>query len=232
MASTHHPCALPNVFPLREKASISTAQCLFVHNVAAQLNAEWCSIVALYSKNHSAWKEQYPSTSVSLTYTLEYDLIMPTIVPSGCFLALFIIDCFIQRIFPVGSKVVLWHFLSIAVFSATQHDLHNCPSTLRVAAPLVQPSNDEEAGTYPIRIALQTLLKPHCKFRVLVTTTVSDIDPFESGIHKKNSSNDVRSSRYDRWPTIATIPYPRIQLSSKSDAATQAYGGKVCCMTT
>lgn len=97
-------------------------------------------------------------------------------------LATAFIDCFIRRIFPTKRKVVPWHLHPVLILSATQRDQFICTTISHVAAPLGKQSSDDEASSHQFLIARKTVLKPHSNHFVVVPTTASGTNTFESKV--------------------------------------------------
>lgn len=80
---------------------------------------------------------------------------------------------FIRKSFPAEGNVIPRHSHPEAMLSITYLNQRMSMSTIHIAAPRSKPSNNyDDANSHPIRIARQTVLKPHREHYVFVTITV------------------------------------------------------------
>lgn len=91
----------------------------------------------------------------------------------------------IEGIYPTDRILVSWHSHLVEIPPATQRDQNTSTSTSHVAAFLREPPNEDETSSQPICIAWQTVLKPHSKPCVLVTTTNPGINTVAHRIFKR-----------------------------------------------
>lgn len=78
--------------------------------------------------------------------------------------------------FPAKCETIPWHSYLLVLLNAIQRNQHIRTITSNVAAPLEKPSGDNEVKSHSVRIAGQTILKPHGKLCVLLTIAASDIN--------------------------------------------------------
>lgn len=97
------------------------------------------------------------------------------------------VDRFLRKLFLAKHEVVPWQFHLVAILPSTQCDQKFSIGTSHVTAPLGELSSDEMVSSNPIRIAGQTILKPHCKHCVLVTNSATRNNIVESRVFEGTS---------------------------------------------
>lgn len=164
--------------PILKLVSLSSARHIFPHDRPAPSSACICLIYAQQPNNYSVCKEQYSSASVLMTYSLEYGFAIVYSLAINIPLSTLFSVRFIRGIFPAETKVVLWHFNPEAILSTTQQNQTTRTGTSTIAATLRKHSIGDEAS--PHHIARQIVLKPYSEHSVLVTTTASSSNTFQS----------------------------------------------------